>query len=693
MRNPRRHAPPHLRASLPRASFPGPRPRRRRSLGRTPACPSGTLRVLAPPLCFSSGVGGGLRRASSGVSPASSRVSSRALTIGAARRISTASSPAGVVRVAAADALEADRFTQRQRRDVARARLEPRRATRRGRARRGRAPCRAPRAATRGARRPRGSAPPRPRRPTRTRARDDAGAGLFRRRGLRVGGVFGCSMFGFARYQHAASEDLLLDLGVGPVHAGVARGVEDGGEVARSGRANDPLGQPSAASSSPRAGGASDSGAADATTPGATRGEGGRARARVDGARDRARTPKTPRRDATPRGAKARAVPRDARRECQARNRGGPDRSCRRAKAGRRPPCAADERTDDSSRIVAERRSAPAPAPLLHAYSFARRGAHGRRFCRRPRWASSSSLADDGRHRRARARHERLQRRRVVGVRGALPLVASRVLRPRSRGSSRDAPDAARPGRRPRRPLRLLLADAPPSPFLPSLPPVPPPSPPDPQSSSAPSSAYDPGAHPHRPPPRRASRLERLERADVLYASDAPIGGRPEPVRRPAFALGAARGARVTSHAQVGEGFWLLRHVPVRRVRAQDAPVPPRGATRTRGAAPIGTRTSASSTAASCPAGPATRATRRTRASASPPSRGVRGASASRDTRSRWRRSRAPRCFRAAGARDARRDAPSARGRPNAVHIYAAVLRLPNVIRVVTPPFAGGRIR
>ena len=46
----------------------------------------------------------------------------------------------------------------------------------------------------------------------------------------------------------------------------------------------------------------------------------------------------------------------------------------------------------------------------------------------------------------------------------------------------------------------------------------------------------------------------------MLYASDAPIGGRPEPVRRPAFALKRCSWcARVTSHAQVGEGFWLLR--------------------------------------------------------------------------------------------------------------------------------------
>ena len=47
--------------------------------------------------------------------------------------------------------------------------------------------------------------------------------------------------------------------------------------------------------------------------------------------------------------------------------------------ARRRSSCAADERTDDSSRIVAERRSAPRARALLDAYSFARRGAHGRR--------------------------------------------------------------------------------------------------------------------------------------------------------------------------------------------------------------------------------------------------------------------------------------------------------------------------
>ena len=266
------------------------------------------------------------------------------------------------------------------------------------------------------------------------------------------------------------------------------------------------------------------------------------------------------------------------------------------------------------------------------------------------------------------------------------PLVASRVLRtpeiprlvprrPRRRPPSTppSTPTPPSPRRRPSLPLPPLL------------PPVPPPSPPDPQSSSAPSSAYDSGAHSLIAPLRGALLGSSGSSAlDVLYASDAPIGGRPEPVRRPAFALKRCSWcARVTSHAQVREGFWLLRATFRCGGCAGDAPVPPRGATRTRGPRRLG-RGPLPRHRGVLPRWPRDARDEADARERLAPSRGVRGASASRDTRSRWRRSRAPRCFRAAGARDARRDAPSARGRPNAVVIYAAVLRLPNVIIRVT---------
>ena len=84
---------------------------------------------------------------------------------------------------------------------------------------------------------------------------------------------------------------------------------------------------------------------------------------------------------------------------------------------------------------------------------------------------------------------------------------------------------------------------------------------------------------PHRPPPRRASRLERLERARRAVRVGrahrrAPRAGSPPRVRAEALLVVRARDV-----PRAGRGGLLAppRDVPVRRVRAQDAPVPPRG--------------------------------------------------------------------------------------------------------------------